>query len=251
MLDEPEVIREQMAETRTALTDKLETLEQQVMDTVTETTSAVTDTVESVKEAVADTVTAVKDTVQDSVQAVKNTFDLPRQMNRHPWLFLGASVAVGYLGGRLLGRATAHNDSRQRSVPQARARPSQAPGRADTHQTSSEPEPSAAAPPPQPQGPGWLNTLGSHFGSEAARLKSLAIGAAVALARDSLVPSLPEDLRPKVTDVMNEFTAKLGGEVIHKPLFSQDSASGASKEESTTAPAARAMTRNGNAQRSR
>jgi ElaB/YqjD/DUF883 family membrane-anchored ribosome-binding protein len=249
MLDEPEVIREQMAETRTALTDKLETLEQQVMDTVTETTSAVTDTVESVKEAVEETVTAVKDTVQDSVQAVKNTFDLPRQMNRHPWLFLGASVAVGYLGGRLLGRVSAYNESRQRFVPQARARPSQAPSRADTYQTSSGPEPAAAPPPLPPQGPGWLNTLGSHFGSEVARLKSLAIGAAAALARDSLVPSLPEELRPKVTDLVNEFTAKLGGEVIHRSLFSGDSANGPSKEENPRPPAAKAMTRNGNAQR--
>jgi ElaB/YqjD/DUF883 family membrane-anchored ribosome-binding protein len=249
MLDEPEVIRQQMAETRTALTDKLESLEQQVVDTVTETTSAVTDTVESVKEAVADTVTAVKDTVQDSVQAVKNTFDLPRQMNRHPWLVLGASVAVGYLGGRLLTRATAYHESRQRFVPPAKARPSQAPSRAETYQTASAPEPSAAPPAPQPEGPGWLNTVGSHFGSEAARLKSLAIGAAGALARDALVPSLPEELRPKLTDLMNDFTAKLGGEVIHGRVFSRDSANGAAKVESPRAPAARAMTRNSTGQR--
>jgi ElaB/YqjD/DUF883 family membrane-anchored ribosome-binding protein len=142
MLDEPEVIREQMAETRTALTDKLETLEQQVMDTVTETTSAVTDTVESVKEAVEETVTAVKDTVQDSVQAVKNTFDLPRQMNRHPWLFLGASVAVGYLGGRLLGRVSAYNESRQPSSH----RPGPGPARPQAARTPIKPR---ADPSPQ------------------------------------------------------------------------------------------------------
>jgi ElaB/YqjD/DUF883 family membrane-anchored ribosome-binding protein len=249
MLDEPEVIRQQMADTRTALTDKLETLEQQVVDTVSEATSAVTDTVESVKEAVSDTVTAVKDTVQDSVQAVKNTFDFPRQMSRHPWLFLGASVAVGYIGGRLLARASAYHESRQRFVRPASTRPNPAPVRAEPQQAASVPEPAAAPPPPQPQGPGWLHTVGSHFGAEAARLRSLAIGAAAALARDSLVPSLPEELRPKVTDLVNEFTTKLGGEVIHRPLFSQDSANGASKEESSRAPAASAMTRNGNAQR--
>src|SRR5438552_13806212 len=92
MAHEPEeVIKHQMLETRASLAEKLETLEQQVVGTVHNATSAVTDTVASVKGA-----------VQDTVEAVKDTFDLPRQVREHPWIMLGGSIALGYTGGCLL-----------------------------------------------------------------------------------------------------------------------------------------------------
>ena len=69
MDDEPEVIRQQMEETRSALTDKIERLEHQVVGTVQNTTRAVNDTVENVKEAVQETVSTVKDTVSGTVEA--------------------------------------------------------------------------------------------------------------------------------------------------------------------------------------
>jgi len=91
-----------MEETRASLADKLETLEQHVVETVTGTTAAVSETVENVKDAVHETVTSVKETVQDSVASVRNAFDISRQMNEHPWLLLSGSVALGYAVGRLL-----------------------------------------------------------------------------------------------------------------------------------------------------
>src|SRR5262245_24400559 len=99
MPDEPEMIRQQMEETRSALTEKLETLEHQVIGTVAEANTAVADTVDNVKEAVQDTVEVVKETVQETVESVKQTLDISVQMDRHPWLFLGASVAAGYVAG--------------------------------------------------------------------------------------------------------------------------------------------------------
>src|ERR1700681_3970542 len=87
MDNETEVIKHQMEETRTSLTDKLETLENQVVETVQETTTAVADTVENVKE------------------AVQETVNLRHQVERHPWPMLGLSVATGYLAGRLFNRA--------------------------------------------------------------------------------------------------------------------------------------------------
>jgi ElaB/YqjD/DUF883 family membrane-anchored ribosome-binding protein len=223
MLDEPEVIRQHMEETRSSLAEKLETLEEQVVDKVTETTTAVADTVESVKEAVEETVESVKGTVQESVQAVKNTFDLPRQMNSHPWLFVGASVGVGFLGARLLDRAGAYH-RRGASVSDSGSSPESWNG-PSAYPTSQAPERYAAAAPrpPEPEKPGWLTTVASQFEPEIARLKSLAIGAAIGLARDAIVPSLPEELRPKVTELANDFTAKLGGEVIRGPLLHPDS----------------------------
>jgi ElaB/YqjD/DUF883 family membrane-anchored ribosome-binding protein len=111
--DDPEVIRRRMLENRTALTEKLEALENQVLGVA----SSVTNTVESVKEGVQETVEAVKDTVQetvgnvketfdDTVETVKETFDLRRQVERHPWAMLGGSLAVGALLGVLLRRRT-------------------------------------------------------------------------------------------------------------------------------------------------
>src|SRR5439155_3985836 len=78
MDDDPEVIRHQMADTRSSLTDKIERLEQTVTAKVQTTTAAVTDTVESVKEAVQDTVQTVRGTVTDTVDTVKEAFDVRR-----------------------------------------------------------------------------------------------------------------------------------------------------------------------------
>jgi hypothetical protein len=52
MENETELIRDQMAQTRTALTEKLEALEDVVLGTVEGTTRSVTETVEAVQEAV-------------------------------------------------------------------------------------------------------------------------------------------------------------------------------------------------------
>ena len=88
MAYEPEVIKQQMEETRSSLADKLETLEQHVLGTVHDTTSAVSNTAEMVTDAVEGTVESVKETVEnvkesfmETVESVKETvretFDLP------------------------------------------------------------------------------------------------------------------------------------------------------------------------------
>src|SRR5581483_4976543 len=102
MGNEPEeVIKHQMLETLASLAEKLETLEQQVVGTVHNATSAVTDTVETVKDAVQQTVQMAKDSVTNTVEAVKDTFDLSRQVDDHPWLMFGGSVAAGFVTGHL------------------------------------------------------------------------------------------------------------------------------------------------------
>src|SRR5579864_5333035 len=93
MDNEPEVTRAQMQETRTALSEKLETLEHKVVDTVQGATHAVHETVDHVKEA-----------MHETVENVKDTFNLPLQVKRHPWGMVAGSIALGYLGGYLLFR---------------------------------------------------------------------------------------------------------------------------------------------------
>jgi len=66
MENDTEVIKQQMAETRTALSEKLEAVEDLVASTVKETTQTVTDTVAAVTDTVENTVQTVASTVTDS-----------------------------------------------------------------------------------------------------------------------------------------------------------------------------------------
>jgi len=115
----PEVIEQQMDETRHALTEKVAALEHQVVDTVQTATQAVQDTVETVKSAVQETVTSVKDSVQDSVTAVKDTvqdsvsavkenvketFDVKHHVQENPYLMVGGAVVAGLITGLLVFR---------------------------------------------------------------------------------------------------------------------------------------------------
>jgi len=72
-------IREQMDETRAALSDKLETLQRKA----------------------ADQVEVAQSTLNQTVVTVERTFNLQHQISRHPWLALGASLAVGYWLGHI------------------------------------------------------------------------------------------------------------------------------------------------------
>lgn len=109
MAEEPDVIREQIEETRTSLTEKLETLEGQVRETV-----------QSAKATVEDTLETVKSSVQNTVESVKQTFDLSYQVDRHPWAMTGGSFVVGFLLGNYLeGR----RQTREVRPPQTTASP--------------------------------------------------------------------------------------------------------------------------------
>ena len=102
MSDTPEVIRQQMEETKSHLSEKLVSLETQVTETVQSTGTAVNATVEAVQE----TVETVTGAVQDAVQSVSNAFDLRRQAERHPLLVFGGAAVLGYLAVKFLtGRA--------------------------------------------------------------------------------------------------------------------------------------------------
>src|SRR5437879_4896653 len=115
----------EMAETRAAMTEKLEVLEKRVRDTVEsaksmgedmlenvkgtvdETVGAVKETVGDARSAVEGIVENVKDTIDDTVTRVKQSFDLHYQMDHHPWVMLSGSVLAGYLLGGLGTRNTA------------------------------------------------------------------------------------------------------------------------------------------------
>ena len=113
MNDTPEVIRQQMEDTKSQLTEKLESLEHQVSESVQSTGTAVAATAEAVQE----TVEAVTGAVHDAVHSVSNAFDFPRQVERHPWIAVGGSFALGYLASELLNAPTTASASE--SAPSA------------------------------------------------------------------------------------------------------------------------------------
>jgi len=200
MADDPEVIRQQMEETRSSLSEKLETLEQQVVETVQGATSAVAETVENVREAVSETVSSVTDSVQETVHSVKDTFDVPLQVERHPWMMLGMAVATGYVGGYLLERKPRDH---YRSMSESRA------SRAPVYLA---PQPSVPPAPPTPPQPGFLSKLADQFGPELNKLKGMAIGMGLSAVRDMVTNAAPPEMKEKLNEVLDGVISKLGGD---------------------------------------
>jgi len=219
MSDQPEVILQQMEETRSDLAQKVRTLEQQVVDTVAEANTAVAETVENVKETVEnvkdafqETVDTVKEKVEETVESVKNAFDLSQQWDRHPWALMGGAVALGYLGGYLLGTTRTSSSRGERRAGSYVPSSSRAEGVVNGSASN-------GAASKQPSRPGWLDTLREHFGTEIDKVKALAIGTSLGLVRDLLVEAAPETLRSSLADMVNSFTTKLGGEPIEGPVL--------------------------------
>jgi len=190
MENETELIRQQMLETRSALSEKLEALQEQVLSTVEGTTRTVTETVQTVQDAVQDTVSTVSESVQGTVETVKDTFDISRQVDRHPWLMVGGAVAVGYLGGRLLEPALRQMSPGSTSGMGYMASNGQVP-----------------AQPPQPPRPSWLDNLA---GPILKQVQDLALGALTGVAVDLIMEKAPEGMRGKLQEMTNEVASSLG-----------------------------------------
>ena len=196
-----DVIQRQMQETRASLAEKLETLEQKVVGTVENATTAVHETVDAIKETVHDTVASVQEGVKGSVESVKDLFDVPAQVQRRPWLMMGGSVAVGYCLGTLLSQQSSSRDDRE------------AANRLSWLSEANNRAYGAAALPP-PAAP----TEPSIWSAEIDKLKGLALGALFGTARELLITSLPEQMGAQLREVVDSVTKKVGG----KPLPSSD-----------------------------
>lgn len=210
-------VRQQMTETRTALTEKLETLECQVKETVQEARAAVQDTVVTVREAVQDTVGTIKHSVHDTVDSVKETLDVERQVRRHPLGMVAGATVLGFLGGYLLFR--------ERSAQRSNGN-----GRYDDRDRFQHfvPPPVSSSPPSMPapaaaprQQEGWMAKLGKQLEPELDKVKGLAIGTTVALVRDLVMPSVPPALEHQVREVLDGVAQKLGGEPVREPILSE------------------------------
>ncbi len=77
-----------------------------IKDTVDTTVEAVKQGVEGAQSTVEDIVETVKGTVGETVETVKRTFDVPYQVDQHPWLMVGGATLAGYLLGNWGGGST-------------------------------------------------------------------------------------------------------------------------------------------------
>ena len=206
MSHEAYLLREQMANTRCSISDKLDLLERRVVNTVTDTTDAVADTVETVKES-----------VRESVHNIQTNLDPIRQADRHPLTMLAVSVGAGYAAGMLLEGA-AGGRSQVIDQPAAWPRPSASPHELVANRGAHRAE----------SGPSWTQKIVEPLEPEIRRLKELGVGMLFGLVRDFLHEAAPEGVRARLTEVADDMTRKMGGQPIQGPviegLFSHSSA---------------------------
>ena len=183
-MENEELIRHQMENTRESLTDKLETLENKLLGSVQQATSAVNETVASVKE-----------TMNEGMESVKDAVDIPAHVDRHPWLALGGAVLGGFMLGNLLSRTLEPRQYRAAALP---APPTNGSGR-----QQATPETAIA-------GASWLSALEP----EMQHLKGLALGAALGTLREMLTEEVPPHMADQLRDIIDGVTKKLGGDPL-------------------------------------
>lgn len=226
------VIRHQMDETRTALTEKLERLEQKVTDTVQGAVQSVGDTVENVKHVVDDTVESVRSSVQsvkssmqETVHAVGEAFSISHHVERHPWAMVAGATAVGFVGGYLLMHKSDDDraDERFRHLAASQGR---TPDRGYIPDQDFAPQPNRSATPAATSsmrtGNGHApNAFTEWLRPAATQVQSLAVGAALGLFRDMLVKAVPPPMSSQVTELVDGLTTSLGGQVVRGNLLDQ------------------------------
>jgi hypothetical protein len=173
-------MRQGIDETRSAMADKLESLENRVIGTV-----------QSAQETVQDSIQSAKDTVA----SVKRTFDINHQVQERPWTIVGGCFLAGLAAGYLI-----------HSGPPRSAKSPHGPAQAGTNGTAAS-TPRVQAEPPSHAG------VFEPFKEEIDMAKGMAIGFVMSLVRDSIKESVPQ-LAPKIDALMNGLTTKLGGAPI-------------------------------------
>jgi len=229
-MDNEDVIRNQMEDTRTSLSEKLETLEKKVASTVESATSEVAQTVEAVKESVQETVATVKNTVQDtisvvkdsvkgSVDAVQGVFDIPGHVQRHPWGIMAGSVALGFFLGSL-GQSRREEERHETPSPAAGGHTAASTGSHSHHRSHKNGRNRLS------QTAKESSSFLSDLAPELNKLKGLAIGTLLGSVREMVVPSVPESFGKPLAEFFGSVTTKLGGTPINSDSTEEEERSG-------------------------
>lgn len=223
MENKSKMMRQQMNETRSDLTHKLQMLEHRVVDTAGAACTVVGETVGTVKEIVHDSLQTVKESVHENVETVMDAFDLQRQVDQRPWVTLAGATALGYLGGYLLCSGNRKETTSSGLSPSAtpaiiaHAAASLDGGgeRREPAVSSTVHQPAAAA--PFSSEASWLSRLGATFHEEISELKALAVGTLFGIVRDIAVEKAPAAVEGQMGQLIDSITVKLGGRPIVPP----------------------------------
>jgi len=213
---ELEVIRDEMEQTRANLAEKLGALENQVRETVSGATEAVSSTVEGVK--------GVVESVSETVESVTETFNLSKQVEQHPWMAVGAAVAVGFVASQVLDRLTQPSPApgapqptpgptNYSSIPlQTVHQPSPAPAaRAESHGESSESLLGSLGHKAMDSLKGVLPDTKEVMGTVVSSVSGLAVGSLMGLIRELATTQLPAEWQGEATKLIDQVTTQLGG----------------------------------------
>jgi ElaB/YqjD/DUF883 family membrane-anchored ribosome-binding protein len=188
-------MREEIDCTRSDLADKMEALEDSVMGTV-----------QSAQETVEDGIQMAKDTMA----TVKRTFDIKHHVQQHPWAMVGGCFVTGLALGALfrsvdrrLRQSPDELSERETAIATSPALPGEQSGN-KSFATGGSQQHEPSRPPSRPG-------LFELFHDEIVKVKGMAIGYVMGLARDAISDAVPQ-WAPQIDGVMNSVTTKLGGE---------------------------------------
>jgi ElaB/YqjD/DUF883 family membrane-anchored ribosome-binding protein len=119
-------LRQDIEDTRAAMTEKIELIEERVQETIAGAKSTVEsamqgfkqvqETVEQAKSTADSIIESVKGTVDETIEHAKSTSELIAQVHQNPWIMFGSALLVGYILGSL-GRNKAFDSTRTPDRP--------------------------------------------------------------------------------------------------------------------------------------
>jgi len=245
-----------MQESREALAQKIEMLEEKVtetvqtatatvaeatanvLETVQNATASVTDTVDTVTSAVQGTVDTVRQSVEGTVDSVKDAFDISRQVEQHPWLMMAGAVATGFVAGTFLAAPSRPGERRMESMerPSVQSLPmstidlnaqyaaESASGNGRSRSGTASAGSNGHAKTAFSQSASWLSDLASRFAPEISKLEGLAVGVVMGSVRDMITESVPQAILPQVNELIDGLTEKLGGQKIRGSILPESNA---------------------------
>lgn len=183
--ESPELIEQQMEETRESLTEKVSMLEHQVVGTIESATAAV----HSVRSAVHDTVERVTESFKESVESVStgvmSAMDVRKHAQKNPWAMVSGAAVAGFITGLVVFR-----------------RPGPTPMPAFTPRPTAE-----YVPVPVARRPGWLEDLFEMAGREVKKLAEQAMTTAIASVRHNVEEGIPNLIGHAVPEIMRNSPA--------------------------------------------
>jgi len=191
------------------LASKIKALEEKVLNPV-----------HKVQDAVQHTVDAVQGTVQSAHEKIT---EVRSQVSDHPWIAIGAGVVVGMIAGYVSAPSGSSASNRRGASGNGHS------GNGSRLSSGYAGE-SASASSSKSSG------IGSWFSEEWGKFKGIAIGAAVALARDFLKDQAPQ-FSESIDEFMNDMTNKLGATPFKERLF-QNGFGSSFRSSATSRPAA-------------